>query len=69
MSPPLGAVTNRLPFIAASLRQVYTAGGFLSNFGGAMWASPHTMRDVGDAVPYKRANDPADLLTNRLGWV
>ena len=40
MSPPFGAVTNRLPFIAASLRRVYTAGGFLSNNGGRTWASP-----------------------------
>ena len=31
--PPFEEVTNRLPFIAASLRRVYTAGGFLSNFG------------------------------------
>ena len=40
MSPPYGAVTNRLPFIAASLRRVYTAGGFLSNSGGRTWALP-----------------------------
>ena len=54
MSPPLGAVTNRLPFIAASLRRVYTAGGFLSNEGGRTESSAPTERDVGDAVPYGR---------------
>ena len=38
--PPFEEVTNRLPFIAASLRRVYTAGGFLSNSGGRTWALP-----------------------------
>ena len=31
--PPFEEVTNRLTMYAASLRRVYTAGGFLSNFG------------------------------------
>ena len=38
--PPFEEVTNRLTMYAASLRRVYTAGGFLSNSGGRMWASP-----------------------------
>ena len=38
--PPFEEVTNRLTMYAASLRRVYTAGGFLSNSGGTMWASP-----------------------------
>ena len=38
--PPFEEVTNRLTMYAASLRRVYTAGGFLSNGGGTMWASP-----------------------------
>ena len=32
--PPFEEVTNRLTMYAASLRRVYTAGGFLSNSGG-----------------------------------
>ena len=38
--PPFEEVTNRLTMYAASLRRVYTAGGFLSNSGGRTWASP-----------------------------
>ena len=38
--PPFEEVTNRLTMYAASLGRVYTAGGFLSNGGGTMWASP-----------------------------
>ena len=38
--PPFEEVTNRLTMYAASLRRVYTAGGFLSNNGGRTWASP-----------------------------
>ena len=38
--PPFEEVTNRLTMYAASLGRVYTAGGFLSNSGGTMWASP-----------------------------
>ena len=38
--PPFEEVTNRLTMYAASLRRVYTAGGFLSNGGGRTWASP-----------------------------
>ena len=38
--PPFEEVTNRLTMYAASLGRVYTAGGFLSNEGGRMWASP-----------------------------
>ena len=52
MSPPYEAVTNRLPFIAASLGRVYTAGSFLSNGAGRMWASP--LR--GDGFPRQSAD-------------
>ena len=38
--PPFEEVTNRLTMYVASLRRVYTAGGFLSNNGGTTWASP-----------------------------
>jgi len=38
--PPFEEVTNRLTMYAASLRRVYTAGGFLSIRGGTMWVSP-----------------------------
>ena len=38
--PPFEEVTNRLTMYAASLRRVYTAGGFLSNSGGRTWESP-----------------------------
>ena len=38
--PPFEEVTNRLTMYVASLGRVYTAGGFLSNSGGTMWASP-----------------------------
>ena len=38
--PPFEEVTNRLTMYTASLGRVYTAGGFLSNGGGRMWASP-----------------------------
>ena len=38
--PPFEEVTNRLTMYAASLRRVYTAGGFLSIRGGRMWVSP-----------------------------
>ena len=55
--PPFEEVTNRLTMYAASLRRVYTAGGFLSNNGGRTESSAPTrfVRDVGDAVPYEVA--------------
>ena len=43
--PPFEEVTNRLTMYAASLGRVYTAGGFLSNGGGRMWASPYEETD------------------------
>ena len=40
--PPFEEVTNRLTMYAASLRRVYTAGGFLSNSGGRTGSSAPT---------------------------
>ena len=40
VTPLQKEVTDRLAMYTASLRRVYTAGGFLSNIGGTMWASP-----------------------------
>ena len=55
--PPFEEVTNRLTMYAASLRRVYTAGGFLSNNGGRTESSAPTrfVRDVGDGVSYEVA--------------
>ena len=44
--PPFEEVTNRLTMYAASLRRVYTAGGFLSNFGRT-----HGSRPTGKRIP------------------
>ena len=61
MSPPFGAVTNRLTMYAASLERVYTAGGFLSNSGGRTESSAPTHLVIasqsadwrGNPFPYK----------------
>ena len=45
VTPLQKEVTNRLTMYAASLGRVYTAGGFLSNGGGRMWASPYEETD------------------------
>ena len=39
VTPLQKEVTDRLAMYTASLRRVYTAGGFLSNIGGTTWAS------------------------------
>ena len=44
--PPFEEVTNRLTMYAASLRRVYTAGGFLSNNGGRTESSAPTRRRI-----------------------
>ena len=44
--PPFEEVTNRLTMYAASLRRVYTAGGFLSNNGGRTESSAPARRRI-----------------------
>ena len=44
--PPFEEVTNRLTMYAASLRRVYTAGGFLSNSGGRTELSAPARRRI-----------------------
>ena len=45
VTPLQKEVTDRLAMYTASLGRVYTAGGFLSNGGGRMWASPYEETD------------------------
>ena len=60
--PPFEEVTNRLTMYAASLGRVYTAGVFLSNEGGRMWASAPTRRRIPTPVTRSLArNDSAAL--------
>ncbi len=59
--PPFEEVTNRLTMYAASLRRVYTAGGFLSNGGGTMWASPYEETDSEPVTRSLARNDSAAL--------
>ena len=64
--PPFEEVTNRLTMYAASLGRVYTAGGFLSNSGGADVGIAPTRRRIPTPVTRSLArNDSAAALTGR----